>query len=162
MSEISGITEQGLNRDLSGGGDRLKLRKLGYEPKPVVTFGDNQYILLFYGPPVPGHNTAEVIDITRFNGLAHEDGSKTNFRIPVTTSDRRRGADGVAYVHFADEGMSVVAVYEGGDEPVLYDYTNPSTAVLSYRVAPPTREDARQVERQLRDELENSEISPRW
>ena len=128
--------------DHSGTRAKSELHKLGYEVIPIEKFGDTEYAFLHYRAPRPGPNTAEVINITQFDS-----GSKfTIFR-----------GGPYAYICYFDEGgMSILTVHNGE----LYEYDNPFTAVLAFRVEPPTRDDIRAVADMLDDELQ--QYGPRW
>lgn len=139
------ITLDGLNSDVSGMRDARKLQRGGWESVPVVTFGEIQYAILSHDTPHEGHNTAEVVNITEFN-----EGSA--FRIAVTTEQRKRHTDGAAWMFYADEGIGILTVYVKTGE--LHEFPHPYTAVLSYRITPPTADDIEVVTHQLDDELQ--------
>jgi hypothetical protein len=141
-------TLDGLDRDYSGTEDTRRLRKAGWEQVPVVRFGDVDYAILWSDAPHPGHNTAEVINVS--------DSESSDFPIVVSTAQRRKHTEGWAWVAYFDEGMSVLTEYNGE----LYDYVKPLTAVLSYRIEPPSKDDIREVEDMLDYELQ--EYGVQW
>jgi hypothetical protein len=148
--KITGVTLDGLNSDHSGTGASKRLRSQGWHSVPVVDFDGTLYAILWHDIPHPGRNTAEVINVSEFNRGDH-------FRVAVTTADQKKHTQGQAWVLYADEGMSILTVHMPTSD--LHEYTNPYTAVLSYRIHPPTRDDVAQVADQLDEELQ--EYGPR-
>lgn len=131
---------------------RDKLRKDGWTSVPVVTFGNLQYAILWHDTPHPGHNTAEVINITEFN---HE----SPFKIPICTHQQKTHTDGTTWVIYVDEGMGVLTVYT--ETGALHMITHPYTAVLSYRISTPTPDDIRAIASQLDTDLQEHGIRRR-
>ena len=139
-------TLHGLSNDHSGTEDTHRLRKLGWVSVPVVDFGGTLYAIIGADTPHPGHNTAEVINVSEYN--------KTLSQIAVTTAQRKNHTEGWAWIMIG-EGLSVLATHDDS----LVEYSNPLTAVLSYRIAPPSKGDVRKVADMLDEELQEYGIS---
>lgn len=118
-----------------------ELRKNGYTACPIVKFGEYEYILMFTPIPHPGRNTADVINITELE--TPMDGETAPY-FRVVRSDR------YAFLDFEDEGFSMLA--KTPDEE-FYEYTNPTTAVLTYQIVPATSE---QIDQTLEEMYEQS------
>ena len=144
------ITLATLNADHSGH-LAFELHKAGYERRPVVQWGDHLYVMLITHFPRPGHNTAEVIDVTGFDAIRPVAGEPPYFKILVSTAQRHQGSVGWAWVKFGDEGFSILTTIPDGS---TYDYTSPTTAVLSWQVVPPTAADVRAVADDLERQLD--------
>jgi hypothetical protein len=128
-------------------GSGVKLAKFtqetGYHRVPVVKFGNTRYALLDTDPPHPGHNRAEVINLTeRDNG---------QFPTVISHGQQVMHTEGFAWVRI-DEAISLLTVYTKTGE--LHEYFDPFTAVLSYRITPPTMDDVRAVVDELDDDLQ--------
>ncbi len=114
-----------------------ELSKAGYEPKPVVDWAGTEYVMLSVPTPKPGRQTVDVLNVTEFN-------STGSFRIAV---DGR----GCAFVAYEDEGWSILTVRKGE----LHDFPNPVTAVLTYQIVAPTREQIAQTADEMDDQLQD-------
>lgn len=134
-------TLHGLNNDHSGTEDSHRLRKLGWTQIPVVDFDGTLYAILGSDVLHPGRNTAEVINISQFNDA--------RFKAVVTEAQRKSHAKGWAWVMIG-EGLALLAVYQGH----LTEILNPFTAVLTYRVSPPTQRDLSETAEMLDEELQ--------
>ena len=119
------------------------LSKLGFESKPIMKFGEIEYLILHQPALKPGRQTADVINVTDFD---HD----SSFAIA-------RDDAGNGFMEFADEGMAVLVIYtDKNGEQSLTDYVHPPIAVLTYSVQPPSRDDVRQTADEMDDELQNS------
>ena len=106
-----------------------ELASHGYEPYRVSRFGDYEYVLVSVPFLRPGRQTAEVINLTRFNA------EPSNFKIPV---------DGQGFAWLAiDEGIAALTEYtpDDGSQSIWHEFIVRHTAVLTYNVSVPTRED---------------------
>jgi hypothetical protein len=140
------FTPEMLNDDHSG--TFLKeLRKAGYHPFPIRKWGDWEYIFLGTSVPVPGRNRAEVINLTEFNALVtdrdiQEGRSQGYFQVATSS--------GGAWAFLAiDDGISLLTATP---DDKFYDYSKPRTAVLTYRIEPPTGDDIRQTQDEMDSE----------
>lgn len=140
---ISGLTVAGMKQQFS---DEHKIaQKAGFDPMPVVKFGEYEYVILHSELVHPGHNTAEVINI------AAE--STDSFKILVTTTDKKHSV-GNAWISYGEEG-GVFALAIFTERNTVTDI-RVRTAVLSYRLVPPTVEDAIAVQRMFDEEIEGA------
>lgn len=146
-------TLNGLNNDHSNTQDSRRLRRRGWTQVPVVDFDGTLYAILWHDTPHPGHNTAEVINVSEFGRRG------SRFRIAVTVAGRKNHTEGWAWVRIG-EGLSILTLYQDDrDNESLYEYAGPATAVLSYRIEPPKREDIDAVEDTLDEELQEGGLS---
>jgi DNA-binding XRE family transcriptional regulator len=137
------ITAEGMNK--WGSGDPDIARKEGFTPLPVIKFGDFEYVILRPELVHPGHNTAEVVNVTEFNRSEH-------FRLLVTEPNRLRHSIGNAWIAYGEEGgVFALAIYTPKNTITDMEV---STAVLSYRIVEPTRDDMRAVREMLDEELD--------
>ena len=140
------LTIEGMNK--WGTGEHDTARKEGFDPHPVVRFGDQDYIILFPELIHPGHNTAEVVNVTEF------DRRSKNFRVLVTEPYSKKHSVGDAWVSYGDEGgVFVLCIYT--PQGTITDM-EVRTAVLSYRIVEPTHDDLNEVRQMLEQEIENS------
>jgi len=145
MIDLKGVTAEKLNSDWSGMGERKALEKAGWKALPVVRFGDNDYVILHSQPPHPGHNTAEVINVSELND--------EHFGVVITKTGSQRHTLGNAWVMYLDEGGTLILVAHLPRNDV--SPLQVRTAVLSYRVVEPTPADVRDVQNILNEELDN-------
>jgi hypothetical protein len=147
MSNLPTVSD--VRNDPSGTRGKHQLHKLGYQRCPIVKFGQREYLFTHYQFPRPGRNTAEVIDVTEFDRDSH-------FCIFRTTLDPECQAYG--YLISEDEGQAVLTVYDKKPDE-LHDYVNPISAVLSYRIEPPTRDDLEHVADELDEQLQENGLA---
>ena len=141
------LTVSGIENDPSGTQNTRILRRLGWRAIPVVDWDGTLYAILSPDVPHPGHNTAEVINVSEFN-------RDSEFHIIITKSQRRKETVGQAWI-FEDERLSILTDYHGQ----ISNYSYPQIAVLSYRIVAPTADDVNDVMDQLDTELQ--EFGPR-
>lgn len=142
---INGLTVAGMKKQFS---DEHKIaQKTGFDPMPVVKFGDEKYVILRSDLVHPGHNTAEVINITAE--------STGGFEILVTPTDKKHSV-GNAWISYGEEG-GVFALAIFTEKNTVTDI-RVRTAVLSYRLVPPTAEDGAAVRRMLDEEIEGAAL----
>jgi len=126
-------------KENASGTYNAELRKASYESFPISKFGAYEYIMLSFPTPRPGVNRADVINLTQFN--------ESPFQVAV-------GGQGNAWVVIYDEGMSILVVIDGE----FYEFTNPLTAVLTYRIEVPTAADYAETTEIMDDDLEDSSL----
>lgn len=144
MSNLPTVND--VRNDSSGTTGTHTLHKLGYVRCPIVKFGNHEYLITHSSFPRPGINRADVIDVTEFDRNSH-------FVIFRTTLDPELQAFG--YVIFEDEGWGVLTIYDKKPDE-LDDYSNPISAVLSYRIEPATRDDMQQLADELDEQLQEN------
>lgn len=143
-------SQEELISDASNTYARATLFRKGWELRPVVQFGAHEYIILHPLYPRPGQNRIDVVDVTDFDD---NDQGLSIFRLHEPWSEDRPEA----FVKFTEHGTAVLIAHPSGD---LSDYINPSTAVLPFRVVPPTRQDMIETQDDLDRELEDTGL--RW
>lgn len=147
---LDNITVEGMNK--WGSNDPQIAKKEGFDPKPVVRFGNYDYVILFPELIHPGPNAAGVVNVTEFNQREH-------FRLLVTEPDSPRYSIGNAWISYGDEGgVFALAIYTPNN--TITD-VEARTAVLSYRIVEPTRDDTRAVQAMLDEEIDAGLLNER-
>lgn len=131
-----------LQNDPSNTGARSDLRKAGWKRRPIIRFGEYEYIILNHIYPRPGPMRIDVIDVTEFD----RDSKFQTFRLhhyPWSTKED-------AYVIFTDEGIGLLVVYDSK----LTEWPHPTTAVLTFRIKPPLPGDIKTTKEELDNQLQ--------
>jgi len=116
-------------------------KETGFQRVPVVTFWQMRYAILWHDVIHPGDNRAEVINLTEFD-------RDSAFVAVVSHGQQKIHTEGYAWVFYPDEGdMGLLTLYNGA----LHDCAV-HTAVLSYRIMPPTWEAVQAVAEELVDD----------
>ncbi len=131
-----------LQNDVSNTGVRSDLRQAGWKRRPIIRFGEHEYIPLHHIYPRPGPMCIDVINVTQFDH---------NSKFPVFRLRPYPWAENQdAYVIFTDDGIGVLTVYHAK----LTEWPQPTMAVLTFRIEPPTPEDIGITQQELDNQLQ--------